>query len=171
MITEVELVELVNQAVHSFLLEEIERKSLARKIAEVKIFAKGSKIVIERAGKSSVKIEPKQLVSKAMIRKEYILNSDFDMIRAFFQTLATKMANQESKAIIKEMKDHAGLHVDAKGDILGGLIEAAKQLRKHGHDPKGRACLIISQKTAIELEKALKRDPKRAKLLRKLLSK
>ena len=169
MITEVELKEVFDQAVHSFLFEEIRRKSLASKIAEVKVFDKGSKLVIEREGEPPIEIEPKEHTSKALIRKEYILNSDFDMIRVFFETLAIKMADQETKALIEEMKTHAGHKVDAKGDILGGLIEAAKQLRKEGHDPDFG--LIINSKLLNKLAKALERDPERAELLRKLLSK
>jgi len=169
MITEVELKSVFDQAVHSFLREEIERKSLANKIAEVKVFDKGSKLVVEREGEPSVELEPKEYTSKAIIRKEYILHSDFDMIRVFFETLATKMADQQTNALIEEMKTHAGLQVDAKGDILGGLIEAAKQLRKKGHDPD--FVLIINPKLLNKLAKALERDPERAELLKKLLSK
>lgn len=169
MITEVELKEAFDQAVHTFLFEEIRRKSLGNKISEVKIFDKGSKLVVEREGEPPIELDPEEHTSKALIRNEYVLASDFDMIRVFFDTLATKMADQQTKAIIEEMKTHAGHKVDAKGDILGGLIEAAKLLRKQGHGPD--LILIIHPKQHLKLLEAIKKDPKRAELLKKLLSK
>ena len=169
MITEVELKKAFDQAVHVFLREEIRRKSHANEIAQVKVFDKGSKLVIERDGEPSIEIEPKEHTSKALIRNEYILVSDFDMIRAFFETLATKMAENETKAIIEEMKSHAGHTVDAKGDILGGLIEAAKLLRKQAYGPD--LVLIIDPRQHLKLQEAMKKDPERAELLKKLLSK
>jgi len=169
MIAENELKAAFDKAVHSFLLKEVRRKSLANKVGEVTVFDKGSKLVIEKEGKLPIEIEPKEHTSKALIRNEYIRHSDFDMIREFFDTLATKMADQETKSIIEEMQTHAGTKVDAKGDILGGLIEAAKQLRKQGGSPD--LILIIHPKQHAELVKALERDPRRAELLKKLLSK
>lgn len=168
MITEVELKETFDQAVHSFLFEEIRRKSLADKIGAVRVFNKGSKLVVEREGEPSLEIEPKEHTSNALIRNEYISGSDFDMIRAFFETLATKMADQETKAMIEEMQTHAGTKVDAKGDILGGLIEGAKQMRKKGHIPD---TIIVHPKLLGKLEIALKEDPERAELLKRLLDK
>lgn len=169
MITEIELKEAFNQAVHSFLFREIRRKSLANKVTEVKVFDKGSKLVVEREGKQPIEIEPKEHASKALIKNEYILYSDFDMIKTFFETLATKAADQETEAIIEEMKSHAGHEVDAKGDILGGFIEAAKLLREKGYGPD--LVLIIHPKQHLKLIKALEKDPERAELLKKLLSK
>jgi len=169
MITEFDLKKAFDQAVHSFLLEEIDRKSLAREIADVKVFDKGSKIVVEREGGPTVEIEPKMYTSKLLLSREYIRRSDFDMIRAFFETLATKMADQETKAIIEEMQTHAGTTIDAKGDILGGLIEAVRQLKKQGHDPD--LVLIIHPEQYKKLVKTMEEDPKRAELLKNLLSK
>ena len=170
MITEVEFKKAFDQAVHSFLLEEIRRRSLANKIGEVKVFGKGSKLVVEREGEPPIEIEPKEHTAKAILRKEYILHSDFDMIGAFFETLATKMADQQNRAIIEELVTHAGTKIDAKGDILGGLIEAAKQMRKKGYVPEAPA-LIANREVLSKLRKALEDDPERAELLRKLLSK
>jgi len=170
MITEVEFKKAFEQAVQSFLKDEIRRKSLANKIGEVKVFDKGSKLVVEREGEPPIELEPKEYKAKAMLRKEYILHSDFDMIRTLFETLATKMADQQNRAIIKELETHAGTQIDAKGDILGGMIEAAKQMRKKGIVPE-KPALIASSDVLNKLKKALEDDPERAKLLKKLLSK
>jgi len=170
MITEVEFKNAFKRAVHSFIKKEIRRKSLANKIGEVKVFDKGSKLVIERDGESPIELEPKKHEAKAMLKNEYIRHSDFDMIRTFFETLANKIADQENKSIIKELETHAGTKINAKGDILGGMIEAAKQFRKKGIVPE-EPVLIASTAVLNKLKKALEDDPERAELLRKLLSK
>lgn len=85
MLTEVGLVKVFDQAVRSFLLKEIERKSLAREIAEVKAFDFGSKFVIEKEGAPPIEIEPQELQSRATLANEYIKHSDFDMVGRFLK--------------------------------------------------------------------------------------
>jgi len=168
MITESRFKEAFDRAVHSFLNEEIERRSLASKISTVKTFDKGSKLIVERSGEEPIELEPKEYVSSAIIRNEYIRLSNFDMIRAFFQTLATKMADQQTGSIIEEMITHAGTKIDARGDILEGLIEAAKKLRENGHGPD--LVVIMNPDLQMKLIESMQKNPERAELLRKLLS-
>jgi len=170
MITEVEFKNAFKHAVQLFLKEEIRRKSLANKIGEVKVFDKGSKFVVEREGKPPVELEPKKYEVKAVLKNEYVRHSDFDMIKVFFETLSNKMVDQQDQATINELAAAAGTKIDAKGDILGGMIEAAKQMRKKGIVPE-KPLLIVSPDVLDKLKKALDDDPERAKLLRKLLSK
>jgi hypothetical protein len=159
-----------DRLVNAFILEEINHKGLAGKVGQVKYFDQGSKWIIERDNESPVVIEPKEYVSKAFIKNDAFVNSDFDTVRAFLENLADKMVDQQNKAIIEEMTKNAGLHVDAKGDILGGLIESAKQLRKiHGHDSD--LLIIINPKQVEKLAKAMMDDPKRAEELKGLVLK
>lgn len=78
------------------------------------------------------------------------------------------MAAQESEAMIREMNTHAGTTIDAKGGVLGGFIEAAKQMREKGHVSGLK--IIASTEVVNKLGKALQEDQERAKLLRRLLS-
>lgn len=167
MIQNVELERAFDEAIHSFLLEEIERKSIASKIAQVTVFDKGSKVIIEREGEAPIEIEPKEYSSRTLIRKEYIIHSNFDMIRALFESLATKMADKRDRAMIEELATHAGTEIDAKGDVLGGLIEAVTEMQKKGHSPD---TIIASPDFVRKLHKALEEDPERAESLKKLLS-
>jgi hypothetical protein len=168
MLTETEFNKAFKKAVNSFVLREIERKSLARQIAEVKPFDLGGELVIEREDAPRIEVEPQEFTSYATLPNEYVRQSDFDMIRAFFENLAHKMANLESQAMIREMTTKAGTKIDAKGDILGGFIEAAKQMREKGN--LGDLEIIANQKVIDKLGRALQEDQERAKLLRKLLS-
>ena len=168
MLAEAELKKAFSKAVNSFLLREIERRSLAREVAEVKPFDLGGRLVIEREGAPPIEIEPQKFTSQATLPNEYVRHSDFDMIRGFYESLASKMASLESQAMIREMSTNAGTKIDAKGDILGGFIEAAKQMREKGHlkDLK----IIASREVINKLGRALQEDQERAKLLKKLLS-
>jgi hypothetical protein len=90
------------------------------------------------------------------------------MVRAFFETLATKMADRETQEIIDEMVAHAGTQINAKGDVLGGIIEAVKEMKKKGHDPD---TIIANPETLRKLQIAMEANPEKAQLLRKLLAK
>lgn len=168
MISETELQKEFDKAVHIFLKTEIERRSIADKIAQVRVFDRGSKLVIEEEGKESIEIIPKEHVSSAVIGNKYSRLSDFNMIKAFFEALAQKTADQQTGSVIEELRTHAGHQVDAKGDILGGLIEAAKKLRESGSGPD--LVLIIHPRLQEKLALAMMNDPKRAEILKKLLS-
>jgi hypothetical protein len=168
MITELELKKAFDEAVRTFMFEEIGRKSIGREISDVKFFDKGSKLVITREGKEQVEIEAKEHTVAATIGHEYLRNSDFDMVRAFFETLATKMADRETQEIIDEMVAHAGTQINAKGDVLGGIIEAVKEMKKKGHDPD---TIIANPETLRKLQIAMEANPEKAQLLRKLLAK
>jgi hypothetical protein len=170
MISEEESKQVFSELARSFLFEEIRQKSLADKIAEIKIFDKGSTWYIEREGEPAIVLEPKEYVSSAFVKHESIINSDFDTVRAFYEILAKKMRDQQDKDLIQEMSEKAGLHVDAKGDILGGFIESAKQLREHnGYDDD--LLLVISPEVGKKLSEALMKDPDRAKLFKELVNK
>ena len=168
MISETDLQKEFDKAVHVFLKREIERRSMADKLTRVRVFDRGSKLVIEEEGKEPIEIIPKEHVSSAVIGNQYSRLSDFDMIKAFFEVFAQKMADQQTGSIIEELRTHAGHHVNAKGDILGGLIEAAKKLRESGSEPD--LVLIINPRDQEKLALAMMNDPKRAEILKKLLS-
>lgn len=78
------------------------------------------------------------------------------------------MADQQTGSVIEELRTHAGHQVEAKGDILGGLIEAAKKLRESGSGPD--LVLIIQPRLQERLALAMMNDPERAEILKKLLS-
>ncbi|MFA5364719.1 MAG: hypothetical protein WC325_06000 [Candidatus Bathyarchaeia archaeon] len=168
MISEAELKKEFDKAVHLFIKREIDRRSLANKLAQVRTFDKGSKLVIEREGKPPIELIPEKHVSGAVLRNQYSQLSDFDMIKVFFETLAQKMADQQTGSLIEEMTTHAGHIVNAKGDILGGLIEAAKKLRENGFGPD--LVLVLDPKLQEKLALAMMLDPDKAEVLRKLVS-
>jgi hypothetical protein len=166
MITETELEEAFNSSVQDFLIKEIETKSLARHISSVKAFDKGSSFVVEREGEAPVEIQTKEVTAKAVLRNDYLRKADFEMVRGFFERLSDQIAGAESRDMIETLKNNAGIQVDAKGDILGGLIESLRTMRKRGFH--GAPTLIISPEDMEELKKATEKDPERAKILEKL---
>lgn len=168
MITEAELREAFNSAIQDFLITQIQSKSLAGQIGTVKVFDHGSNFVIEREKEAPIEIKTKEITAKAVLKNEYLRTADFDMVRGFFEHLSDKIAGAESRDIIETLKNNAGIQVDAKGDILGGLIESLRTMRKRGI--RGRPTLIISPEGMEKLRKAAEKDPERAKLLEKLAS-
>lgn len=187
MITDIELKKAFDKAVKSFLYDEIKRQSLADKIGTVEEFDDGDILIIERKNEPPIKIETKEYTSKSLIEDKYSLTSDFDMIRALFQNMADKLVNQQNTAIVEELEKHAGMNVDAKGDILGGVIEALEQMNAKGifspisiikgiQDPiiesRYFPDMINGSKGIIEkLDKAIEDDSKKAEILKSLLSK
>jgi len=166
MLTENELKEAFDAAVRAFLVREIERRSLARKISSVKVFDNGSNFVIEREGQKPVEIQTKEITAKAVLKNEYLRKADFEMVRGFFENLADQIANAENRDMIEALQNNAGIQVDAKGDILGGLIESLRIMRKRGLH--GQPTLIISPEGMQKLKEAVEKDPERGRILEKL---
>ena len=166
MLTDDELRRAFDLGVRDFLMREIDKGSLARKISNVKVFDKGSSFVVEREGQTPVEIETREITAKAVLRNEYLRTADFEMVKAFFENLANQISNAESNSMLEELKNNAGVQVNAKGDILGGLIESLEIMRRRGFH--GPPTLIISHEGMEKLKEATDKDPERAKILKKL---
>jgi hypothetical protein len=170
LINEREIKQSFDRAVNTFIIEQIRKKSITEKIAKVKTFDRGSKWIIERKGAEPIVLEPKEHLVSGLIKDEAIINSDYEMVRASFENMADKLVNERDKEMLEEMRNKAGFKVDAKGDILSGLIEGAKKLREHnGYNDE--LILVISPEQSIKLKDALEKDPEKAKQFRELMSK
>jgi hypothetical protein len=169
MINEFQLEKEMEKAINNFVKREIEKRSKVKEIAQIKYFDKGSKLLIERNGKAPIEIVPEKYVARAVLNNDYLRRSDFDMVKAFFSRLAEKMAEQQFNSLVEEMGTHAGHHVEAKGDILGGYIEAAKKLRENGYEDD--LILIMDPKLQEKFALSMMLDPERAEILKKLVHK
>jgi hypothetical protein len=118
MIIEGELLEALDLAFKDFLLKKIRKKSLAYKTGRLKIFDKGSKLLIEREGDSPVEILTKKITARIVLKNEYLRNSDFGMVKEFFASISDKIVDAESAEIIEALQRNAGIQVNSKGDIL-----------------------------------------------------
>jgi len=155
-----------DEKIPKFLFKKLEEYSRVKEFVSVKYFDRGTKWIIEREGEDPIELNLQEHSAKVLIKKENYIESNFEMIIAMFEHLADKMAEQQFGEIIKTLQESAGHEIDAKGDFLGGLIEAVEKIQvKNGSKP----ILILHPKMIEKLALEMLRDPERAEKLRKTI--
>jgi len=165
-VTDARIEEEFSKFIEEFLSTYLDKHSLARKISVVRKIDRGSGMIIQMQNGQEIYFGLKEVTSGSFLKDEFIQNSDFDIIRQFLIRLADNIANEETTMVLEELGKSAGHKIDAKGDILGGLIEAAERMKSSGHSPD---TLILHPNGCRKLEDAIRKDPKRAEILKRLL--
>lgn len=132
----------------------------------IRYFDRGTKWIIERDGEDPIEFDLKEHTAKVLIKKENYIESNFEMIIAMFEHLADKISEQQFGEVIKTLQESAGHKIDAKGDFLGGLMEAVEKIQvEKGSKP----ILILHPKMTEKLALEILKNPERAEKLRKLI--